>query len=468
MVDLRCDVAIIGAGTAGLAAERTARRNGAKTILIDETFSGTTCTNVGCMPSKLLIAAGDAAHAAKSAIVFGVEANPQIDGRAVLKRLRTKRDEFIAGIKDSLAALPDGVKHKGHARFVDRTRLAINAGVVQARAIVIATGAKPFIPKFLHGLEERVLTNETLFELKDLPRSIGVIGAGPLGLELAQALARLGATVAVFDESDMLATLDDHEIASALRAILEKEFPIHLGVELSARRHGDGIALSWSGESVGEATFDYVLAAAGRPPRLADLGLEASGLTLDKHGAPKVDPNTMQCENAPIFIAGDADHTRPVLHEAQAEGSIAGRNAAAFPDVKRADRMPPLSIMFTDPPMALVGTRPGKGTDSLSGSASFENQGRAQIFATNQGLAKVIADRRGKLIAATIVTPAGEHLAHLLAWAIQQGLTASDLLKLPFYHPSYEEGLKPALRAICEAVDSAEPTDRDERFTSGS
>jgi dihydrolipoamide dehydrogenase len=469
MVDLTCDVAIIGAGTAGLAAERSARRNGAKTILIDESFSGTTCTNVGCMPSKLLIAAGDAAHAVKSALVFGVEANPQIDGRAVLERLRTKRDKFIAGIKDSLDALPDGVKHKGHARFVDRARLAIGADVfVQAKAIVIATGAKPFIPRFLGGLEERVLTNETLFELKDLPRSIGVIGAGPLGLELAQALARLGVTVTVFDESDTLAALDDHQIASVLRGILKKEFAIQLGVKLSARRDGDDIALSWSGESGGKATFEYVLAAAGRPPRLDDLDFAASGLTLDEHGAPKVDPNTMQCENAPIFIAGDADHARPVLHEAQAEGSIAGRNAAAFPDVTPARRMPSLSIMFTDPTMALVGARPGKDADILSGSASFEDQGRAQIFATNQGLAKVFADRRGKLIAATIVTPAGEHLAHLLAWAIQQGLSASDLLELPFYHPSYEEGLKPALRAICEAVDSTMPGDRDDGFLADS
>ena len=403
MVDLTCDVAIIGAGTAGLAAERTARRNGAKTILIDETFSGTTCTNVGCMPSKLLIAAGDAAHAAKSASVFGIEASPQIDGRAVLERLRTKRDEFIAGVQDSLDALPGGVKHKGHARFVDRTRLSIGVDVfVQARAIVIATGAKPLIPKFLGGLEERVLTNETLFELKDLPRSVGVIGAGPLGLELAQALARLGVTVTVFDESETLASLHDHEIASALRAILEKEFAIHLGTELSARRNGDEIVLSWSGESDGKATFDYVLAAAGRPARLDDLGLEASGLTLDKHGAPKVDPNTMQCENAPIFIAGDADHARPVLHEAQAEGSIAGSNAAMFPHVRPANRMPLLSIMFTDPAMALVGARPNEGTDILSGSASFEDQGRAKAFATNQGLAKVFADWRGKLIAATI------------------------------------------------------------------
>ncbi len=167
-------------------------------------------------------------------------------------------------------------------------------------------------------------------------------------------------------------------------------------------------------------------------------------------------------------MAGDADHDRPVLHEAQAEGTIAGRNAAGFPDVRVTKRMPPLSIMFTDPSMALVGARPGKDTDVLSGSASFENQGRAQIFATNQGLAKVFADRCGKIIAATVVTPAGEHLAHLLAWAIQQGLGAGDLLDLPFYHPSYEEGLKPALRAICAAADNMLTLDRDDDLLAGS
>lgn len=461
MADLRCDVAIIGAGTAGLAAERSARHGGARTILIDETFSGTTCTNVGCMPSKLLIAAGNAAHAVRSASIFGVAASPRIDGRAVFMRLRTKRDEFIAGVKESFDALPDGVKHKGHARFVDRTRLAMGTGVfVQANAVVIATGAKPLIPELLDGLNERVLTNETLFELEDLPRSIGVIGAGPLGLELAQALARLGVSMAVFDESEKLAALADHEMASVLRTILEKEFAIHLGVKLDARRHGDAVALSWSGKSEGNETFDYVLAATGRPPSLKDLGLEASGLTLDKRGAPKVDPSSLQCEDAPIFMAGDADHARPVLHEAEAEGSIAGRNAASFPDVTSSKRMPALSIMFTDPTMAMVGAQPDKDDSLLVGRASYEDQGRAKVFATNQGLAKIFADGRGKLVGGMIVTPAGEHLAHLLAWAIQQDLSASDLLRMPFYHPCYEEGLKPALRAICEAVDSSRPARR--------
>jgi dihydrolipoamide dehydrogenase len=387
----------------------------------------------------------------------------------VFERLRAKRDEFIAGVKDSVDALPDDVKRRGHARFVGGTRLAIGEDVVQAKAIVIATGAKPLVPKFLRELEERVLTNETVFELKDLPRSIGVIGAGPLGLELAQALARLGVSVTVFDQSDILAGLDDHELASVLRSILEKEFAIHLGVELSARGESTGIALSWSGASSGKSTFDYVLAAAGRPPRLDDLSLEASGLALDRHGMPKVNPNTMQCASAPIFMAGDADHARPVLHEAQAEGLIAGRNAATFPNVTPVERMPPLSIMYTDPTMALVGTRPSKKDwDVLVGSASFEDQGRARVFATNQGLAKLFADRTGRLIGATILAPAGEHLAHLLACAVKQGLSASDVLELPFYHPSYEEGLKPALREICHAVDGTTLADRDDGYLAGS
>jgi dihydrolipoamide dehydrogenase len=416
------------------------------------------------MPSKLLIAAGDAAHAVRSASVFGIRATPHIDGRAVFERLRAKRDDFIAGIIDSLAKLPADVKHKGHARFVDTTRLAIGEDVfVKANAIVIATGAKPLIPKFLDGLGARVLTNETLFELKELPRSLGVIGAGPLGLELAQALARLGVAVMVFDEADTLAAVDDHEIACVLRAVLEKEFAIHLGVKLSAQREGECIALSWSGASDGGARFDYVLAAAGRPPRLFDLGLEASGLTLDEHGAPRVNPNTMQCENAPIFMAGDAEHARAVLHEAEAEGSIAGCNAAAFPDVKPAKRMPPLSIMFTDPAMAQVGAQPGKDdAHIICGVASFVDQGRAQVFATNEGMAKIYADRRGKLVAATIFAPAAEHLAHLMAWAIQHDLGAGNLLSLPFYHPTYEEGLKPALREIREAAEGTKSADRDD------
>ena len=209
MCPLHCDVAVIGAGTSGMAAERTARRAGARTLLIDAGFSGTTCASIGCMPSKLLIAAADAAQAVRQASRFGVKATlDEIDGVAVMARIREERDAFVAGVDDDYTSLPDGVRIDATARFTGPTSLALSNGQqVTAEAIVIAVGARPVVPDAFSAVAQHVLTNETIFELPTLPASIGVIGAGPLGLELAQALARLGVEVTVFDEGGKLAAL---------------------------------------------------------------------------------------------------------------------------------------------------------------------------------------------------------------------------------------------------------------------
>lgn len=458
MATVHCDVAFVGAGTAGLAAERSARGEGASTLLIDEAFAGTTCTTVGCMPSKLLIAAGQAAHSARRARLFGVSADPTIDGRAVMSRLRAVRGEFVGSVKAQFEALPEGVMRKARARFSARTTLALDdGGTVEAKAIVIATGARPSIPEFLEKVSFAVLTNETLFELDDLPASVAVIGAGPLGLELAQALARLGVQIAVFDEGGNLAGLDQGAPADSLRSALEDEFEIHLGVKLAAEADGKQVRLAWTGKSRGQRTFAYVLAAAGRPPRLTGLSLEAAGLPLDEHGTPKVDPTTLQCGDGAIFFAGDAEQGTPVLHEAQAEGAIAGRNAARFPKVEHGLRTTPLAILFTEPGMARLGeVYPDLST--VCGTASFADQGRAKAFAVNRGRVEIVASaKEGRLLSATIVAPAAEHLAHLLAWAIEQGLSAEEVLAMPFYHPTFEEGLRPALREICETVGTKLP-----------
>ncbi len=470
MDELTCDVAIIGAGTAGLAAERSARSNGAKTLLIDETFGGTTCASVGCMPSKLLIAAADAAHAVRSAHVFGVDADPVIDGAAVMARVRKERDKFVAGVEKSIAKIPDAVKVCARATFTGPTTLALDDGrTVRAKAVVIATGSSPAIPDSFDAVKDRVLTNETIFELETLPASVGVIGAGPLGLELAQALVRLGVETIVFDQGDAVAALKDSHVAEALHAILEHELPIKLGVETKAMFDGDGVRLSWSGKDSGEQRFDYLLVATGRPPRLKGLGLETTGLDLDDHGSPDYAPDTMQCGEAPIFLAGDADHDRPVLHEASSEGTIAGRNAACFPDVTSAERMVPFAIMFTEPSVAVIGVVPKDGeADIVVGTASYTDQGRAKVMACNAGLVRFYADAAdGKLTGATMAGPGVEHSAHLIAWAIQSGWTATQTLALPFYHPTFEEGLKPALLAICHAVHAKPPPFRDDGFLPG-
>ncbi len=470
MTKLTCDVAIIGAGTAGLAAERSARRNGAKTLLIDEGFGGTTCASVGCMPSKLLIAAGNAMHAVEQASVFGVEASGTVDGVAVMTRVRKERDAFVAGVEKSIDKLPEEVKIEARAKFAGATILSLSDGrEVHAKSVVIATGSSPAIPEMFDAVRDRVLTNESIFELADLRGSIGVIGAGALGLELAQAMARLGVETMVFDTGETIGGLKDPHVAEAYHEILSREIPILLGVELTVKPDGDGVRLAWTGSASGERRFDYLLVATGRPPRIKDIGLETTGLALDDHGMPNFDRDTMQCGTAPIFIAGDADHDRAVLHEASAEGTIAGRNAASYPEVTPGKRTVPFAITFTHPNVAVIGKiAKDDDADSVIGTASYDDQGRAKVEACNAGLVRFYADRRdGRLTGATMAGPAVEHSAHLIAWAIQSGWTATEVLDLPFYHPTFEEGMKDALRSICNEVHAPTPPDRDDGFTPG-
>ena len=463
MITLKCDVAVIGAGTAGLAAERAARSGGAKTLLIDERFAGTTCATVGCMPSKLLIAAASAAHAVRQARIFGIDApDLAVDGKAVMRRVQRERDRFVAGARASIDKLPRETRIRSRARFCDATTLLLDDGRrVEARAIVIATGAAPSIPESFAGVRDLVLTNETVFEMPDLPGSVAVVGAGPLGLELAQAFARLGVQTQVFGESEQLSGISDAAMAREVLSLLGAEMSITLGVSLEATREEDGIRLAWTGQSAGARHFERVLVAAGRPPALAGLQLDQTGIELCERGAPVYDPSTMQCSGSSIFIAGDADHDRPVLHEASAEGTLAGRNAATYPDVTSRPRTVPLSIMFTDPPVAIVGRVPKPDAlDVIVGCASYADQGRAKVFARNSGRVHVYADaKQGRLLGATLVGPGVEHTAHLLAWAVQLRLTATELLALPFYHPTYEEGLKPALRSICHDAHTVEYAD---------
>ena len=256
-----CDVAVIGAGTAGLVAEKTARDHGASTRLIDEAFAGTTCASVGCMPSKLLIAAADAAQAVRDAAQFGIDATPRVDGIAVQSRLRRYRDTFVKGVTDSFARLPAGTCLQGRARFIAPGQLELDDGTrIKARAVVVATGSRPMLPKAFQAVEQRILTNQNIFELEDLPASVGVIGSGPIGLELAQALARLGVRVAVFDRGDRLAGLPAR-VSAELHRILATELSIHLGQSPRAEyanNQRDSVRLVWDG---GAAQFDWLLVA---------------------------------------------------------------------------------------------------------------------------------------------------------------------------------------------------------------
>ncbi len=448
MRNMHCDVAIIGAGTAGLAARRAAIAAGARTLLIERGPGGTTCARVGCMPSKLLIAAAEAAHGVREASRFGVRCDdPAVDGRAVMARVQRRRDGFVNSMLDDLRRLSADEKVIGEARFIDRNTLLVGDEIkVAAAATVIATGSRPHLPEVFALLGDRVLTSEDAFDLDDLPASLAVIGAGPLGLELGQAFARLGVSVHLFDQGQSIGGLSDPGIVAEARHIFGADMAIALGVSIHAAADGAGVRLTWRDacDRHRSVRVDRVLVATGRPADVADLALGRAGLTLDDHGLPHVDPVTRACGRGPIFMAGDADGDRPVLHEAAYEGRIAGRNAALYPSIERGRRHVPLAIVFTDPGIARVGDG-GPGEGGVTGCYDYAGNGRAVIAGRAGGLLKVHVGRDRRVRGAEMLVPEAEHLAHLLAWAIEMDMGLGAMIEMPFYHPTFEEGLRGAL-----------------------
>ncbi|OGB27206.1 MAG: dihydrolipoyl dehydrogenase [Burkholderiales bacterium RIFCSPLOWO2_02_FULL_57_36] len=476
MINLTVDVAVIGAGTAGMVAYSAAKSHDKRVVLIEGGPYGTTCARVGCMPSKLLIAAADAAHAIGHAPGFGVHAGPmRIDGREVMARVRAERDRFVDFVLDGIDNIAPADRLRGHARFIGRNSLQIDDHtVVNAGRIVIATGSSPNLPDALRGVGDRLISSDDIFEWTDLPKSVAVIGTGVIGLELGQALHRLGVRVALFGRSGKLGQLSDPAVLNAAIKCLGDELDLRLNSQvLGAERDGGQVSLRWSGADSSERTerFDYLLAATGRAPNVSRLGLEHAGLELDAAGVPRFDPVTMQCGDSAIFIAGDADNERPVLHEAADQGRIAGDNAGRFPDVRPGLRRTPFSIAFTDPQIAVVGQphRVAKDQHVVIGEVSFENQGRSRAMRQNCGVLRVYATiGSGHFIGAEMIGPRNEHLAHLLAWACQNKMTIAQMLDMPFYHPVIEEGLRTALRdAKKKLLHGLPPIDRCTDCTPG-
>jgi dihydrolipoamide dehydrogenase len=459
MTPLQFEVAIIGSGTAGLAAFKAARALSDSVLLIESGPFGTTCARVGCMPSKLLIAAAEAAHQVRHAEPFGVRVQGvTVDGAAVMARVRFERDRFVGFVLEAVDALAPSDRLTARVHFQDATTLVTQQGqTIQAHRSVIATGSRPVLPPMLQDLDAHLLTNESIFDLPTLPKRLAVFGAGPLGIELAQAMSRLGVHVKLFGVGGGIAGIRDPQIRDYANQAFNEEFYVDAAAEVRAvQESGAGVEIQYLHKDGAWRTehFDFVLAATGRAPALADLKLGNTGLALDKRGVPVFDRTTMQCGNSSIFMAGDASNDIPLLHEAADQGRIAGANAARFPDVRAGLRRGALALVFTEPQLAFVGANLEQLTlhykDRFAvGQVSFEDQGRSRVILRNKGLLKVYAEQgTGVFLGAEMFGPAAEHIGHLLAWAAQQRMTVSAMLDMPFYHPVIEEGLRTALHDL--------------------
>ncbi|MEH6577825.1 MAG: dihydrolipoyl dehydrogenase [Amphritea sp.] len=453
------DVAIIGSGTAGMGAYRAAKEYTDNLVLIEGGEYGTTCARVGCMPSKLLIAAAEAAHHARHTRPFGITVGQvKIDGKAVMNRVQRERDRFVGFVQEAVEEFDHGHKITGYATFKDDHTLIIDDHTeITADRIVIATGSSPVYPQIFAEAGDRLLTNDNIFELEDLPESVAVFGPGVIGLELGQALSRLGVKVKIFGRGGSVATISDPEIKDYAEKTFNEELYLDTDAQVSnVRKTDDGVEVVFLDRSGREVTevFTYLLAATGRKPNVDKLGLENTTVKLDERGVPVFDHYSMQAAPGHIFIVGDVNNELTLLHEAADEGRIAGSNAGRYPDVRAGLRRAFLGVVFTEQQIANIGLSlpqlEERYTASYAvGEVSFEGQGRSRVMGKNKGILKVYAEHgTGLFLGAEMFGPAAEHIGHLLAWAIQQRLTISEMLEMPFYHPVIEEGLRTALRDL--------------------
>ena len=451
------DVAIIGAGTSGMTAYRAARAHTDSVVVIESGVYGTTCARVGCMPSKLLIAAAELSHQIDKAPEFGVQVSDKsVNGAQVMQRVKSERDRFVGFVEEAVENWPEEHKLHGKAQFVSANELQVDDHTrVLAKRIVIAAGSRPAVPPPWYELGDRLLINDDVFEWDDLPSSVAVIGTGVIGMELSQALARLGVKVTLLGVGNQFGPVSDEIVNSAIGEHLATELQLEADAMVEkVERTNDGVLVHYKNEAgTHSLEVDYLLAATGRRSNLDQLNLQAAGVELNDFGVPNFDDSTGQIDDSTIFIAGDVSNAHPLLHEAADDGRIAGDNAGRYPDIRVRPRRTPLSVVFTDPQIALIGAGYKELVESETefsvGEVSFVDQGRSRVMGRNKGVLRVYGEKAtGRFLGAEMFGPAAEHIGHLLSWSVQHRLTVQQMLDSPFYHPVIEEGVRTALRNL--------------------
>jgi dihydrolipoyl dehydrogenase len=443
------EVAIIGAGSAGLYAMSQIKRFTDDFVLIDGGELGTTCARVGCMPSKVLIQIAEDFHRKSIFDREGIEGKEHlsIDIAEAMEHVQDMRDTFVdRTLSHSIDLLDEDKLIESYVKFIDANTLETDDGdIIKARKIIIATGSRPIIPEAWKNFGDKIITTDEFFELEELPESIAVIGLGVIGLEIGQSLHRIGINVTGIDQLNRIAGITDDEINKTAIEIIGKEMPIWLGHEAEITEQDDGKLKVTAGEN--SVVVDKIFASIGRRSNTDKLNLESLNLKFNANGSAVFNEHTMQLGDHSVYIAGDATSTKPILHEAGFEGRVAGYNAMQDKDLNFKHKTP-LAITFCDPNIVMVGAQLSdlNSEDIVIGEIKMAPVGRALIMGKNRGLIRIYANKKtGKVLGSCMICAKGENLAHLLCWAIEMDLTVLDMLKMPFYHPVMEEALQAAL-----------------------
>lgn len=447
-------ITVIGAGPGGYEAAIYAAECGAQVVLVEKGSVGGTCLNVGCIPTKALLAAGDTLQAVKKAKDFGiaVQGDVGVDYAAVMARKDKVVSTLIKGIEQTLAA--NGVELvRGTATIKSGSAVTVQTtdGImeIETDAILIATGSEPSVPGFIPYDGKRIITSNEFLGLTELPESVLIAGGGVIGCEIGQFLARMGSKVTVIEMEPHILPQEDEDTAKALERQFRREKIKTLtgNAIASVSVTATGVAAELADGTVLEASL--MLVSTGRRPYTEGLGLEQAGVVLDKRGFVVVN-DSMKTNVDGIYAAGDVVPTLQLAHVATKEGFVAVDNMLGKQNVMDYRAVP--RCVYTDPEVASVGrTEKELQTKGISYKIGrFDNiaLGKAKASGTTDGFAKVLVDEQDRIIGAALVGAHATDMLQVLTAAVQFGWTAERLGDCIFPHPTMSEGIMEALHDV--------------------
>ena len=438
------DVVVIGGGSAGYAAASAAQSAGAKVAIVDKGPLGGLCILRGCMPTKTILRSSDILALMRRAKEFGLSAqNPSADLAAINDRKNKLIAEFASYRTEQLND-PRFTLIEEQASFISPHELKVGDKSITAKNFIIATGSS--IAEFpVPGLAESgYLTSDHVLELRQVPESMIVLGAGPVAVELAQFFCRIGTRTTLIQRSDHILSKGDEDLARPVEAKFREE-----GMEvftatklLRVKQSGENRSVFFTHEGKEKsATAETILQALGRKPKVEGLNLSSAGVGMNR-GRIEVD-SEMRTNVPHIYAVGDVNGQHEVVHIAIEQGEIAAHNATQE-DVRRFDARLKTSVTFTDPPVASVGLSEkeckAKNIPRLSASYPFNDHGKSMCLGETHGHVKLLcAPDSGEIIGAHIVGPEAGEMIHQMITLMHYKGTVRDLVKIPHYHPTLSE-----------------------------
>ena len=441
------DAIVIGTGQAGPALAVRLAKAGKKTAIIERKLFGGTCVNVGCVPSKTLIASARAAHVARHGADYGVMIDGQV--RVDMARVKARKDAVVKQSNEGVTALLKDTAGltviEGHARFVGDHTLVVNGLTLEASQIFINVGARATVPEIPGLVDSPYLTSSSIMDLDTLPAHLLIIGGSYIGLEFAQMYRRFGSQVSVVEAGPRLIGREDESVSTAVQHILENEgIAVHLNaknicvantadaITLDADSHGAAIALSGS----------HLLVAVGRMPNTDDLGLQQTGIAVDARGYITVD-DQLATSVAGVYALGDANGRGAFTHTSYNDYEIVAANLLDHDARRLSDRITAYAL-YIDPPLARVGMTEheakASGKKLLVGKMLMTKVGRARERGETQGFLQVLVDAdTQRILGASLLGIEADEVVHTLLDVMYADAPYTVITRAMHIHPTVSE-----------------------------